>query len=215
MNAARAVVAIAVGLAIGWGLSLIPNSETIFRLVPPIGICVMAVVCFRDLARTDRRAFVSVMGPAMVVALGAAIAPYSLVPYLSLLALGFLGVFIFLGDAAWAWWWRYVLRRQVPTPEATFNYRLAVEVSAWAEAFRTSGDSRGLTKARRALARLRAIDAPDRDWSVLRDAYADLGDRWMGLIGDESGRDKAVELEESMRALEVRRQELRDRATSV
>lgn len=215
--ARRSWAAVAIALGVGIGL-LLPNlpggASTSYRVVAPVGIALLSVVCFRALARTDRLAFWSVVGPAMVIALAALVVPYRYVAWVSLLALGFFAVFIFRGDVAWPWWWRHVLRRQLPTPVSTFNYHLAVEVRAWAEAFRAAADRPDLddpTEARLALARLRTLEAPDEDWAALRDAYADLGERWLGLIADEARRDEGAELREAMGALEARRKELRSR----
>jgi hypothetical protein len=150
------------------------------------------------------------MGLALLAAI---VAPNRFVPYVSLLALGFLAVFVFRGDIAWPWWWLHVLRRRLPTPGSTFNYHLAVEVRAWAEAIRAASERRDNSDlgAGEALTRLRNLEAPDRDWSALRDDYAGLGERWLLLLREGGQAEDGRALEAGLRDLEARRRELATR----
>ncbi|HEX5824115.1 MAG TPA: hypothetical protein VFY18_06635 [Candidatus Limnocylindrales bacterium] len=117
------MASVGAGTGIAFLMSIIPGGRTIFWLLPPIAVAFIAVICFRDLARRDRTAFLSIMVPAFAVAVLAAISPPRLGAFLALLSILFIGLFVFT-EAMGRWWWHYVLRRRPPSAAETFDYRL-------------------------------------------------------------------------------------------
>ena len=114
MKTWRAPLGLAIGVAVGFalvrtevGLPGVPY----FQFFPPVAIAILALVCFRDLARRDRIAFVSIIGPAMGVALVSVALPGILNPAVALLAVGFTSLFVFTNWFS-RWWWRHILRRR-------------------------------------------------------------------------------------------------------
>jgi hypothetical protein len=165
------IVALVVGLPFA---TLAPQAAP---LIGAIGVFVVLAVSFRELARIDRAAFLSIAIPAGTVALlGLAM--------LWRVALGLdEGVAVFFALLAFArgsfvsWWWRVVLRR----PTIAFAIKLSSElreVTRLSTSVLTRADTSDLALASlmREIIRLRSLRAPDADWGQLRDAYADQWD---------------------------------------
>ena len=183
------ILAAPVGIGIGMLIDATPAGPTIMRLLPPAGVAILAVLCFRYWLRQDRVAFLSVIGPAFVVAVAST---FTRPPWWSLtgvIPLLFLALFIF-DTPVRVWWWRYVLRRPLPTAAQTSDYRLVTAVRAWSEALQGRDGPFGtrFDAGQRAIQTIRDLELPDPDWSVLRDSYVDATERWTALarIGPEA-----------------------------
>ena len=193
----------------------VPGGRTILRFLPPVGIVVLGLICFGDLARRDRPAFISVVGPAFVLALVSIVSAGPL-RYSALVAVGFLAVFVFAPLRVWPWWLHHVLRRRAPTAGQRFDRRLAVELRAWSGAIQRANSSDVLAvdaadAARRALTRLRALTPPDADWVAIQDAYITVGERWVLLARHEIPAEIGYDLQRDLDALAAERRELRAR----
>jgi hypothetical protein len=204
------------GLGIGIGILLwsAPGGPTILRFLPPVGVALLTVLCFRDWVRQDRIGFISVIGPAFVVAVASTLAPppwWSLTGAIPIL---FLALFIFDSPAR-PWWWQHILRRPLPTAAQTSEYRLGVAWKAWIAEFRGQGPSseKVIAAGHKSLDRLREIELPDPDWSGLRDAYVDLAARRMAIAQDGMSPEDQRAFQEEFLALETRRRDLRLRGT--
>jgi hypothetical protein len=205
------VLAAALGIGIGILIWRAPGGPTIMRFLPVVGVGVLAVLCFRDWFRQDRIAFVSVVGPAFVVALAST---FTNPPWWSLtgvIPLVFLALFIF-DTPVRGWWWRHVLRRRPPTAGQTSDYRLSVGLKAWSDALRGPGTElwRQVDASERAIQQLRDVELPEADFSILRDSYVDVAERWSALarIGPEA--DGWASIQDELAALDARHRALRE-----
>ena len=191
------------GIAIAILLTNVPGGRTIYRFVPPVGIAFVALICFRDLARHDRAAFISIIGPAFALAVASIFAPSPLALWLPMASVGFVALFVFDPGPFRKWWWRHVLRRRVPNARRVFEYGLLMQVQAWADALGGTGDlsDEQVAAARQALDRMRELEPPNASWSALRDDYVSLGERWLLLHRDDDHADEAMELQRELRDL--------------
>ena len=211
----RAPLGLAIGVALGFVLVRTEvgfQGVAIFQFFPPVAIAILALVCFRDLARRDRIAFVSIIGPAMAVALVSVALPGILNPAVALLAIGFISLFVFTNWFA-AWWWRHILRRRVPTAIQRFERGLLVGINAWVDAMTGPGTltREQVRAADDALTGMRALDAPTSAWGALRDGYVNLGERWILLDRDFEYAEEAMHLQHELAALGARLNELHER----
>ena len=208
------VPALLAGGVIAVVLANVPGGRTVERFLPPVGVAAIAALCFRDLARRDRVGFLSIVGPAIAVAITSVVAPEPIRGFLALTAIGFLGLFVFARGTMGAFWWRTVLRRQIANRAQTFDYDLTIEMRDWATALSRSGtlSSKDLAMAERALARMRALDAPDAEWSDLRDAYVAIGDEWLRTPRDDDHLDAAMRMQQELTDLRARQLDLRAKA---
>lgn len=205
------VPALVLGGVISVLLANVPGGRTVERFLAPVWVVAIASLCFRDLAQRDGVGFLSIVGPAMAVSIISVVAPWPVGGFLALSAVGFLGLFIFAGGTMGAWWWTTVLRRKIANRAQTFDYDLTIEMRAWAQALRHSGalSSKQLSAAERALSRARALDAPDSDWSDLRDTFVAIGEEWARTPRDDDHLDIAMRLQQELTDLRAKQLDLR------
>jgi hypothetical protein len=206
------VLVVAVGLAIGIVLWNSRAGPDLYRFLPLAGVIAIAALCFRDWFRRDRRAFVWVMGPALVAALICIVLPQPWSSVLGTAAVVFLALFIFETPVPF-WWWEHVLRRRPPTPGERYEAQLRAILVEWRKA--TSRDDatvrlsdRRAAAARSWLARLAGEEPPDADWAAIRDGYLGVGEEWIRLVTGELPA-------EDGRRLQARLDELRDRRSEL
>jgi hypothetical protein len=207
------VASVVGGIGIATLLGRLPGGQMTYRLVPLAGVAIIAVACYRDLARRDRPAFVSIFGPALVVALVSVVIPARWLAFVGMIPILFLALFVFTKPMG-RWWWRHVLRRPPPTLAQRFDYRLGLEVQAWSEALERASPEAAISeaaaaKARAALVRLRDLVPPDADWEAIRDGYLDVGERWILLARGEILPEDGFALQDRLDTLRARRIELR------
>lgn len=207
------VLAAALGMGIGILIWRAPAGPAIMRFLPAAGVVLLAVLCFRDWFRLDRIAFVSVIGPALVVALAAI---FAVPPWWSLAGAippVFLALFIF-DTPVRVWWWQHVLRRRLPTDAQTSDYRLGVALKAWSDELKGPGapSGRRIAAAETALRRMREVDLPDVVWAGLRDAYADVCERRTAAAREGMSAEVEERLQREFTALDTRSRELRVRS---
>ena len=204
-----AILAITIGF-LAWST---PAGSMIVRFLPPVGVGLLAVLCFREWFRQDRVAFFSVIGPAFVVALASTLAPP---PWLSLTGAIpplFLALFIFDVPGFRLWWWQHVLRRPAPTSAQTASYRLHVALKDWSDSLRSADGpiERQLEAAEHSIQKLREIDLPDPDWSALRDDLVDATEHWTALARTGGDAEEWRPVQETFATLHERLRELRER----
>lgn len=80
-------------------------------LIALIGLMIISVICFRQLARRDPAACASILAPAYIAALLAIPSEDPASSVLELASVGWLLIFILFGRRIWPTWSRVVLRR--------------------------------------------------------------------------------------------------------
>jgi hypothetical protein len=209
------LLAAGLGVGIGFLLWRAPGGPTILRFLPPVGVALLTVLCFRDWFRQDRIGFISVIGPAFLVAVASTL---SAPPWWSLtgaIPILFLALFIFDSPAR-PWWWQHILRRPLPTIGQRFDYHVGVELRAWMKAVRRADGAEVIgaarvASARAALARLHDLVPPDDVWAAIRDEYVDVGERWVLVASGDLPAEEATQLQAQLDDLKERRRELRER----
>lgn len=207
------IPAFALGTGIGILIWNAPAGPAILQLLPPVGVALLAVLGLRDWFRQDRIGFVSVIGPAFVVALASRFAPPPWWSLTGAIPIVFLALFIFDSPAR-PWWWQHVLRRPLPNPAQVSDYRLGMALKAWSDELRGehSPSEKRIAAAETALRRIRDVELPDADWAVLRDAYVDAGERRTMAARDGMDADMEARLQREFTILDGRRQEMRRRS---
>ncbi len=155
------------------GLPLVVFVGQVAPLIGAVGLLAVLTLSFHDLARIDRRAFVSIAIPVAAVALLGFALPWRLALAVDEAAALFLALFAFARGSFVPWWWRTILRR----PKVAFALALTAQIDelTWlSRRVLTGADAseKSLVALEEQMVRLRSLPSPDADWAELRDAYA-------------------------------------------
>jgi hypothetical protein len=185
------VPGIALSVAVIVGLELAvrqwPQARQLQTLIPLLAVIGFAVLLYGNWIRRDRKALLSVLLPAIALALLSAVVPR---PWNAILIAASSGLVLAIAWSrrAFAWWTVHVLRRPPVTPEQIFRGELRADLIEWTEALGGAGDltPRARRRAADTIAHMRSLRAPDLVLAAIRDDLANLAERWVATPRDES-----------------------------
>ncbi len=195
-------------LAVASAIAVLPVAMVVLgpplsRYAGVIATILAVATCFGATARRDPVGFASIGLPPVLLGLTSAAVGSSRSGILPLsLALVWILVFQLGRNGVWAWWTRHVLRRQLPSPQRTFEIPFSEAVGAFmaetgdlpADASPSEPSRERAARAREALA---VLVPPDDDWRELRDGWLAVmadGLSWFGAPPLADARQRQVEV---------------------
>lgn len=133
------------------------------------------VFSFGEVAARDRVAFASISLLPVVMGVISVGLPGDLRLVTAAVAFAWIVLFLAGGSRLWAWWTRYVLHRQLPSRQRTYEVAFSQPVRAYLAAVTPRGSVAprvgAIDQAVASQAALRLLEPPDGDWASLQEAW--------------------------------------------